>query len=947
MSETFRTSRQPSARPRRAFGIALIVLAAAAIGFFAFAGFITERMWFESVGQTIVFDTILRTQIFLFIIGGVVAAGLTVLNLWLAFRSRPPFIQSADMPGLERVQEVLSFIRKFGFILIPALVGLLTAVNFSGSWQLWMQFRNAQPFGDVDETFGIDISYFVFELPFWRNLQSSLSSLLLLLILISLVVHYLIGSIRPAQTTSTNRIGLFISDGARMHIAILGGTYLLLQAWSLWLDRYELALKSDVLMTGLKYVDANVNLPALNVLMPIALVCAALFFVNIVRTNWTLPILGTGLFVIATVLLGSAWPSFVQQVQVRPDEQAKESPYIAFNIEATRKAYGLSDVDYQSYVAQETADPEILAGDQASLRNIRLLDPTIVSSTVEQLQQLKGFYSFAPNLDVSRYEIDGETRGAVLAVREVNLAGIPETQRNWVTNHLIYTHGIGLAAAFDNTSTADGQPFFIESDVPPNGLLDIDEPRIYFGENSPEYSIVGGSGKIELDYPDDTSPTGQQNTTYKGKGGVAVGGLFNKMLFAARYGEANILLSEQVTEDSRILYKRNPADRIQAVAPWLTLDGDPYPAVIDGRVVWILDGYTTSANYPYSRETVIASAVTDSLGVRTVTSTLNYIRNSVKATVDAYDGTVTLYLWDETDPIAKAWKSAFPELFKDKSEMSEGLMSQVRYPEDLFKIQRDILRKYHISDPGAFFTGENFWIIPDDPTLGTSGLPQPPYYLNLKMPGDDKAVFSLTSTFAPQRRPSLAGFLAVNSDANSNYGKITLLQLPSQTTIPGPVQAQNLFESDADISSELSLLRRGGSDVVLGNLLSLPIGGGILYVQPVYVESVGVGGFPLLRKVQVGFGQKVVLANSLAEGLRQVLGEQSPNPDPDPGPIPEPDGTIQEQLDAALARAAAAYEEGQAALRNNDFAAYGKAQEKLAKALKEAQRLANQLGIGA
>lgn len=946
MSESFRPTRSTSSRPRRAFGIALVVLAVLAIGFFAFAGFITERMWFDSVGQTVVFDTVLRTQIFLFVIAGILAAGLAALNLWLAFRSRPPFIQAADMPGLERVQDVLGFIRRFGFVAIPLAVGLITAVNFSGSWQLWLQFSNAQPFGEVDATFNIDIGYFVFELPFWRNLQSALSGLLLLLILMSIVVHYLIGSIRPAQTTATNRIGFFVSDGARLHIAILGGTYLLLQAWSLWLDRYELALKSDVLMTGLKFVDANVNLPALNVLMPIALVCALLFFINIFRTNWTLPILGSALFIIATVLLGSAWPAFVQQVQVRPDEQAKESPYIAYNIEATRKAYGLTDVNYESYVASETVDTDILEGDQASLRNIRLLDPTIVSSTVEQLQQLKGFYSFASNLDVSRYTIDGETRGAVLAVREVNLAGIPETQRNWVTNHLIYTHGIGLAAAFDNTSTADGQPFFIESDVPPNGLLDIDEPRIYFGENSPEYSIVGGSGKIELDYPDDTSPTGQQNTTYTGKGGVAVGGLFNKMLFAARYGEANILLSEQVTADSRMLYKRNPADRIQAVAPWLTLDGDPYPAVIDGRIVWILDGYTTSANYPYSRETVIASAVTDSLGVRTVTSTLNYIRNSVKATVDAYDGTVTLYVWDESDPIVNAWVSAFPELFKSKSEMSQELMSQVRYPEDLFKIQRDILRKYHISDPGAFFTGENFWIIPDDPTRGTEGLSQPPYYLNLKLPGENKSVFSLTSTFAPQRRPSLAGFLAVNSDANSNYGKITLLQLPSQTTIPGPVQAQNLFESDAAISSELSLLRRGGSDVVLGNLLSLPIGGGILYVQPVYVESVGVGGFPLLRKVQVGFGQKVVLADTLAEGLRQVLGEQTPNPDPGPDPEPDPTGTLQEQLQAALARASAAYAEGEAALRNNDFAAYGRAQAKLSKALAEAQKLAKQLGIG-
>jgi uncharacterized membrane protein (UPF0182 family) len=759
--------------------------------------------------------------------------------------------------------------------------------------------------------------------------------------LVSGGLHYLLGNLRPAPRTVSGRLGFVIAPIARQQGAVLIALFLFIQAWGQWLDRFNLTLKDTTLITGLSYVDANVNLPALNILAGISVVVGLLFLWNVVRQNWTLPILGVVLLALSSLLLSGAWPAFVQQVQVRPDEQAKESPYISNNIQATRNAYGLSAVEFESYDAVETPDAETLKGDSETLKNIRLLDPYVMASTFEQLQQLKGFYGFAPVLDVSRYTVDGETRGTLLAVREVNLDGIPESQRNWVTNHLIYTHGIGLAAAYDNTSTSDGQPAFVESDVPPQGVLGIDQPRIYFGEQSPIYSIVGGDAGIELDYPDDTAPNGQRMTTYTGVGGVPVGSFLNKVLFAARFGEANILLSEQVTENSRILFNRTPLERVKAVAPWLTLDSDPYPAVVDGKIVWIIDGYTTSAGYPYSQYTEFSDAVSDSAGARSTADTkVNYIRNSVKATVDAYDGTVTLFAWDETDPVLKTWQQVFPDLLQPKSEMSADLLSQVRYPEDLFKVQRDILRKYHITDPAAFFTGENFWIIPDDPTVTTAKLPQPPYYLTLRMPGDESATFSLTSTFAPAKRPSLAAFMAVSSDANKDYGKIRVLQLPSQTTIPGPVQAQNLFESDAAISTALSLLRRGGSDTVQGNLLSLPVADGILYVQPVYVKSTGVGGFPLLRKVMVGFGQKVALADSLGAALEQVLGG-APIVDPEePG---QPDQTVQEKLDAALAAAEKAYADGQEALKTGDFAAYGAAQARLKVAIAQAQAAAAQL----
>lgn len=927
---------------RRVFSVFLgtaVVLFMVVMGL---SGFVTDRMWFDSLGQTTVFDTLLFTKIQLFLVVGLVSGAVVGLNVWIAFRSRPTYIPRgalSDISGLEKTENVLKTIRRFGLIGGPALVGIVMGLGATEIWQQWLSYRNAQPFDQVDATFGLDISFFVFQLPFLVSVQEWLTALIVMSVIAAGIIHFLVGNLRPGPRPVSGRLNLIVADVARRQAAVLVGFYFILQAASEWLDRFNLTLSDNDVITGMNYVDANVHLPALNMMAGISLVCAALFFLNVFRTNWTLPILGVALTVVASIALQGIWPSFVQQVQVKPDEQAKESPYIAKNIAATRVAYGVDGAQYESYDATETPDAEILKGDKSTLDNIRLLDPYVVASTFEQLQQLKGFYSFAPTLDISRYTIDGKTRGALLAVREVNLDGIPESQRNWVTSHLIYTHGIGLAAAYDNTATSDGQPDFIESDVPPTGALGIKEPRIYFGEQSPVYSIVGGSSGIELDYPDDTAPSGQHNTTYTGKGGVPVGSSLNKLLFAARFGEPNIFLSEQVTDSSRILFNREPKDRVAAVAPWLTLDSDPYPAVVEGRIVWIVDGYTLSSKYPYSQYTGLSDAVADSFGARSnADGQINYIRNSVKATVDAYDGTVTLYAWDESDPIMKTWQKVFPELLRPKSEMSNELLSQVRYPEDLFKVQRNVLRKYHINDPAAFFTGENFWIIPDDPTLTSAGLPQPPYYLNLKMPGDSKSAFSLTSTFAPAKRPSLAAFMAVNSDPGPDYGRIRILQLPSQTTIPGPVQAQNIFESDATISTALSLLRKGGSDTVQGNLLSLPVGGGILYVQPVYVKSTGAGGFPLLRKVMVGFGQKVVLADTVSAALEQVLGGGAV--DPGNGGTVDPNQTARAKLVAALTAAQTAYAEGEAALKQGDFAAYGAAQKRLAVALAQAEAAA-------
>ena len=935
------SDQRPPARQRVFVTVAVIIGIAVAV-FLSIAGIWTDKLWFDSVEFGSVFTTTLITKTILFVGVGGVTAGLFVLNVLWAYRGRPAFLPSTpEMEALNQYRNAFEPVRKAAVAVGGVVLFLFTGTGAAQSWNTYLLWRNGQPFGVKDPQFGLDVSFFTFTMPWLRTLLGFVNSAVIISAIAAAAMHYIYGGLRPQSGERT-------SAAARRQLSVLGGSYLLLHAASLWLDRYDLVTKDGSLITGMKYADVNAVLPGTTTLAGIAIVSAVLFFVNVFRRNWALPVLSVGLMALASILIGGMWPTLVQQLQVKPNEQAKESPYIARSIENTRAAYGIADLKVDAYSAVETIDSQAISRDQATLNSIRLADPQLLGTTFQQLQQIKGFYSFAGSLDIARLLVNGKPQTTVAAVREVNLDGIPESQRNWVTSTLIYTHGIGMVAAPDNSVTADGQPNFIEADIPPTGALSVKEPRVYFGEQSPLYSIVGapkGSKPRELDYPDDTQASGQQNNTYDGKGGVPIGSVLNRLLFAARFSEQNILLSSEVSSESRILYVREPRARVEKVAPWLTIDSDAYPVVLNGRITWVLDGYTTTANYPYSQKTRLIDAVSDAVTTPALdlrNKTVNYMRNSIKATVDAYDGTVRLYTWDEKDPILKSWSAAFPGTVLPKSSIPKDLMLQLRYPEDLFKVQRDVLKKYHITDPASFFSGENFWIVPEDPTRG--GGVQPPYFLTLQMPGTNKAAFSITSTYAPQKRPSLAGLLVVNSEPGPDYGKMRMLQLPSQTTIPGPVQAQNNFESDAQVASELSLLRRGGSDVVLGNLLSLPVGGGVLYVEPVYVQATGSNGYPLLRKVIVGFGQQVVMRDTLQEALAAVLGVTTQQPTPGKTPTtPTVTGTAAERLQAALDDAAKAYAQGEAALKSGDFTAYGEAQRKLKAAIERARTAQSQL----
>jgi uncharacterized membrane protein (UPF0182 family) len=759
-------------------------------------------------------------------------------------------------------------------------------------------------------------------------------SLVLISTIAAVGVHYLYGGIRPqAQTERT-------TTAARVQISVLLGFLVLLKAVAYWYDRYALALKENRLITGMTYTDVNALLPAKAILAAIAVVCALLFFANIVRRSWLLPTAGTALLVISSVLIAGIYPAAIQQFTVKPSESSKEAPFIQRNIDSTRAAYGIDGVIMQDYEATLTTNAGQLTDDAATIANIRLMDPNVLSATFRQLQQIKPYYTFPESLDVDRYTVNGVSRDTIVAVRELNIEGNPS--RNWINDHLVYTHGFGFVAAFGNSRDVDGKPTFAVGDLPSTKGLGEFEPRIYFGENVPDYSIIGGvktDNPVEFDYPDDASANGQKNVTYSGKGGVPVGSTINKLLFAIKYQEQRILLSSLINKDSKILFERNPRDRVAKVAPWLTLDGDPYPAIVDGRIQWIIDGYTTSASYPYSQTTTLSTATTDALTANSAAVTaqanrnVNYIRNSVKATVDAYDGTVTLYQWDEKDPVLKTWMKAFPGTVTPKSKMSAQLLEHVRYPEDLFRVQRDVLSSYHVKTADAFYGGQDFWRVPRDPsTFGANASAQPPYYLTLQMPGSKAPAFSLTTPFVPRGgRENLSAFAVANSTAGPDYGKITVLQLPRSTNVAGPSQVASNFEAKPEVANSLSLLRQGGSDVVLGNLLTLPVGNGLLYVQPVYVRATSnAAAYPLLQKVLVSFGDQIGFDDTLKGALDQVFGGNSGT---QAGGGNVDSGGSSSDASTAIASAIAAYKDGLAALAKGDFAAYDRAQKRLKSAL--------------
>jgi uncharacterized membrane protein (UPF0182 family) len=933
----------------------------------------TDWLWYTEVGYTEVFGGLIRTRIWLFILFGIGVGAFVAANLYLAFRLRPMLrTNSPEQQALERYRMVLSPRIGLWIGLAAALIGLFAGISGQGHWQQWLLFTNGGDFGVADPQFGADVGFYVFDYPFWRYLLDVGFTATALSVLGALAVHYVYGGVR------LQGVGDRMSAGARAHLTALVALFVLLKAVAYFLDRRALLLdfNSGTGLYGAGYTDINAVLPAKEILAYISIVVAVaiLVFSNVGTRNLVWAGASLALLGIAAVAIGGIYPAVVQQFTVKPNVRDKEADYIGRTIEFTRQGYGLTNVNRSPYSARTLTPPASLSNDRTVVPTIRLLDPAVVNETYTQFQQIRSFYDFPRKLDVDRYMVDGRLQDFVVSVREINYGRLQGSQTNWPNRHTVYTHGYGFVAAPANL-ICEGQPVFVagllstgpqqnDACAAQSEAIPVDQPRIYYGElaNYEDYVIVGKAPNSDRDLEFDR-PAGdaEELFSYDGRGGVPVASLWRRMLYGLHFRDANYLLSDVFNDNSKVIYVRNPRERVERVAPFLTLDTDPYPAVVGGRVVWILDGYTTSATYPYSQRVDLREVTEDTLsniGAGTVLQArqnINYIRNSVKATVDAYDGTVSLYAFDDSDPILTAWNKAFGgSVIKPRSEIPPDLAAHFRYPEDLFKVQRDILSQFHVSDPKQFNSAQDFWQVPDDPATASGGTGvQPPYYLLTQFPGATTQRFQLTAALTPINRPNLSALLTGVLDSEGRP-RLELLELPRENRIPGPTQAQQNMANDSEARQRINLLQAGqGAQVVYANLLSLPYAEGLLYVQPVYVKSANVANpFPKMSLVLVSYGSTVGFAETLqgaiAELVRKAGGQAPPpgeEPPTQPPPTTGPPGQNAE-LSAAIAKIDAALVKLSAAYKTGDFNQIGAATAELDRAIKEYKAVEARLGAG-
>src|ERR1700754_3099047 len=825
-------------RSRTLIAIALTVIGLLLVGPRLIDAYV-DWLWFGELGYRSVFTTVLVTRLIVFVVIGLLVGGIVFASLAMAYRTRPVFVPSNGSDPVARYRTVvMARLRVIGTG-VPVAIGLLAGVVAQTYWVRIQLFLHGSDFGVHDPQFGKDLGFYAFELPFYRLVLSFLFVALFLALVANLLAHYVFGGIRLSGRTGA------LSRSARIQLVSLVGTLVLLKAVAYWLDRYELLshTRAGKPFTGAGYTDINAVLPAKLILLAIALICAAAVFSAVVLRDLRIPAIGLVLLLLSSLIVGAGWPLIVEQISVKPNAAQKESEYISRSIAATRQAYGLTAeiVTYRDYSGDGRTTAEQVASDRATTANIRLLDPTIVSPAFTQFQQGKNFYFFPDQLSIDRYlDHNGHLRDYVVAARELNPDRLIDNQRDWINRHFVYTHGNGFIASPANTvrgvandpNQNGGYPEFLASVVGANGSFDapgpapLDQPRIYFGpvvaSTPDDYAIVGKNGNDrEYDYETNTET---KNYTYSGKGGVPIGNWLARAVFAAKFSERKLVVPSPIGPESRILFNRDPSERVKAVAPWLTTDTSVYPAIVNTRMVWIVDGYTTLDNYPYSQLTSLSSATEDSTEVAVnrlaPDKMVSYIRNSVKATVDAYDGTVTLYQQDEKDPVLQAWMKVFPGTVKPKSDISPELQAHLRYPEDLFKVQRSLLASYHVNDPVTFFSNSDFWDVPLDPNPTASSF-QPPYYIVAKdlANNDNSASFQLTSAMNRFRRDFLAAYISASSDP-ATFGKITVLTIPGQ--VNGPKLANNAITTDTAVSQDLGVIGRDNQNRIRwGNLLTL------------------------------------------------------------------------------------------------------------------------------
>lgn len=943
------------------------------------AAFYTDILWFSSVDYLEVFTTTLFTRVGLGLVGALFVTVLVGGNLFLARRLVPPYrIPSPQEESIERYRDAIDPYARPLLLVVALVIGVLSGLTVTGEWSTFLLWLNGTSFGQTDPQFSLDLGYFVFRLPFYTFLNSWLFTTLAFITVLTAVAHYVFGGIRPQSP------GQKISPQATVHLSILLAALVAVRGWGFWLDRYLLSYSERGVTTGLSYTDATAQLRAYELLAVISAVCVVLFLANLRFRNFLLPSAGVGILLVAAIVLSGIYPAAIQRFRVAPQELQREAPYIERNLDLTRFGFGLEQGDYlefESFPAETSLDAETVSANADTLEAIRLWDPEVLRSVYSQLQGLRRYFEF-PDVDVDRYMIDGNQRQVNIAVRELNDSSLPAD--TWQNRHLVYTHGLGFVATDVSAKSRQGEPVFLIDNIPPQGVpeLEVEQPRVYFGQSGPDYSIIQAD-VAELDF---VSAEEDAETRYNGADGVGVGGPLRRLAFALRYAEPNFILSNLISGDSRILFNRQIGERVQAVAPYLQFDGDPYAVSVDGRINWVMDAYTTTGMLPYSeRHNLAALTATTrtipqeianpdgtvdtrdiSAQVPNLVGTANYIRNSVKAVVDAYDGTVTLYVVDPDDPIIQTWQRIFPGSFTDGEEASDELRSHFRYPEDMFRVQANVFQRYHVDDVTTFYTGEDAWGIPVDAAAVENQAESPPdgqeprlrpYYLNIRLPGEEDQEFALIQPFNPANRPNLIAWMAARSDPDV-YGQLRVYQMPAALSVEGTEQVQAKINQDGEIAAAITLLNQSGSRVIYGNLLIIPVGDALLYAQPLFARAEQ-GQIPELRMVNLVFGDRVVSQPTLAEALADLFGEVAPSgvpPGADPeevagaeedGPAQAPGEGFDPQVAALIEQALEAFDQAEQALSEGDLGGYQEATREAQDLLQQAQALtAGQAPVG-
>jgi len=885
----------------------------------AIATFFTNYLWFDSVDLNSVWIKILLTKSILVAATSLLAFAFIFINLRLAVRATPVmdiFESFESQDPLTRFREF--FNERFLKYRLWGAIGLSLFLG-AGASQLWEQvllFINQKSFGVTDPVFQYDVSSYVFGLPLYRLFVSWGFQLVIFTSFIIILFFIATGALQLRQGRLPE-----VSSGAKAHLSVLLAFVAVLKAFAYRLDAMELLYSPRGKVFGASYTDVVAHLPALNLLILISLFGAVLLLVNIKRRGWLLPATAISLWLAVSIIVGGVVPAAIQRFRVVPDELNKELPYVENHINYTRLAYGLDSIEEKSFEASPNLTDNDISDNAQTVDNIRLWDPTVLAETYSQLQEIRAYYAL-DEVDVDRYRINGELTQVMVSARELDQTNLPAV--GWVNERLQYTHGYGVVFSPANNVASQGQPDFYVKGVPATTTvseLEVEQPRIYFGESaeSVEYVVVN-SLQDEVDYPLSTEGQSVAYTNYSGDGGVGIGSFFRRLGFALRYSELNLLISNQLSDDSKLIMERNVVSRVKKAAPFLYTDNDPYLALIDGNLFWIIDMYTVSDKYPYAQP-ADTRRINENSGLP---MNFNYLRNSVKAVVNAYDGTMNFYVVDENDPLISSYKDIFPDLFTPKSSMSSELLDHIRYPEDLFTIQSDMYRDYHMTDPRVFYADEDPWVIPSDssttPRVATlrgefteiGFKPMLPYYLLMSLPGESDLSYLIFQPFNPENRPNMQSFLVADADPE-NYGQLIDFRLPKGEFVDGPSQVATRINQDPDISQIFTLLDQQGSSVIKGNLFVVPINQSILYYQPIYLQGEQ-NPLPEFKFVVVVFQDRIIMEESLTEALASVFGGDFATEN-----VEDTEGESALEL---LEKATKAFEKAQQELQNGNLGLY-------------------------